>query len=77
MWDTVLLRLGAILVMFGGLPQLVTYSHVAFPLWWNTFQFPLTLCGLIGIGLLGMRAKGKSDHSTQEQVDSATEKTKK
>jgi hypothetical protein len=66
--------LAGIMAGLGTLPLMVTASHVAFPLWWNSCQFPLYLCGMIGTIMLGMAAKGQDEHSTAQQVAVATEK---
>ena len=60
----------------GTLPLLVTASHIAFPLWWNSCQFPLVLVGMIGTILLGIAAKGQDEHSTPAQVQAAQQQAK-
>lgn len=72
-----LTTLGGVMVGLGTLPMLVTASHAAFPLWWNSCQFPLVLVGLIGGILLGIAAKGQDEHSTVQQVQASTEQEKK
>jgi hypothetical protein len=67
--------IGGIMVALGTLPPLVTASHVAAPLWWNSCQFPLLLLGLIGGAMLGLAAKGQDEHSTESQVTVATAKS--
>jgi hypothetical protein len=61
-----------VMVGLGTLPSVVTASHAAFPLWWNSCQFPLYLCGAIGAIMLGIAAKGADEHSTANQVAMAT-----
>jgi hypothetical protein len=55
---------GGIMAVLGGLPAAVSASHVAVPLWWNNFQFPLILIGLLGVGVLGIAAKGQDEPAT-------------
>ena len=64
--------LGGIMGVLGGLPLAVTYARIDVPLWWNHLQFPLLLCGLLGVGLVGWAAKGRDQHSTAGQVAAAT-----
>jgi uncharacterized YccA/Bax inhibitor family protein len=59
---------GGVMAGLGTLPLVVSASHVAFPLWWNYFQFPLYLVGAIGTIILGLAAKGADQHSTATQV---------
>ncbi len=64
--------LGGIMAGLGTLPMLVTASRVAFPLWWNSVQFPLVLTGMLGTILLGVAAKGADEHSTLPQMEAST-----
>lgn len=61
-------------MVVGAIPQGVQFAHLPYPLplWWNSCQFPLFLCFLLGAGLLGMAAKGQDEHSTVSQVEAAT-----
>ena len=65
---------GGIMAGLGTLPLLVSSSHVAFPLWWNSCQFPLILVGMIGAILMGYAAKGQDEHSTIAQVQNSSAK---
>jgi hypothetical protein len=67
-----LTTIGGILAFLGTLPLLATASHQALPLWWNSCQFPLFLCGAVGTMLMGIAAKDKGTHSTAAQVEAST-----
>lgn len=73
MWKNWVVTLGGIMVGLGTLPGIVTASHVAFPLYWNSLQFPLYLIGALGAILLGVSAKGADQHSTVAQVQQSTQ----
>ena len=68
--------LAGVMAGLGTIPLLVTASHVDFPLWWNSLQFPLFLCGAVGTVLLGIAAKGVDQHSTPAQIGAAQEQAK-
>lgn len=61
-------------MVVGAVPQGVQFAHLSYPLplWWNSCQFPLFLCFLLGAGLLGWAAKGQDEHSTAQEVQAAT-----
>lgn len=68
--------IAGIMAALGSVPILVATSGVTPPTWWAHLAFPFILVGIIGTVLLGWAAKGQDEHSTEKQVETATQVAK-
>lgn len=70
--SSLLVTVAGIMAALGGIPVLVAAAGVVPPLWWSHVTFPLVLLGIAGTALMGFAAKGQDEHSTIQQVQSAS-----
>jgi hypothetical protein len=68
--SNLLTTIGGIMALFASIPVALGMAHVAMPGW---FYATCVTLGVLGPGIVGLAAKGQDEHSTDVQVQQATE----
>lgn len=68
--SNLLTTIGGVMALFTALPPAMGQANMHAPNWLNLTCF---LIGTLGMAIVGFAAKGQDEHSTADQVQSATQ----